>query len=269
MFCPVKILDQHSCSNYRVRKILTRYSRSTTRVSRRFRAKTEHLFGYRAVWTPKELFHAIHPRMAEFDDGKGNRRIEQDYTVGVVDSYPLPPDMDTNAALLYIFKHHSISSSKSATPAVEQVDSASFMKLVKNAPGLLTKRVTTQHVDVLFTKNKPRGERRLCFHNFLMALSDLATLRFPDEDPLTALQNLLTKHLFGLPLKKLAGSNDTAIGVERTAMLVRSDLQAPPKLLDDISDQIIEAHQEAAAASEKRNPSRVSKGAPNEGNEGR
>ena len=100
-------------------------------------------------------------------------------------------------------------------------------------------------------------------------IEDLATLRFPDEDPLTALQNLLTKHLFGLPLKKLAGSNDTAIGVERTAMLVRSDLQAPPKLLDDISDQIIEAHQEAAAASEKRNPSRVSKGAPNEGTEGR
>ena len=184
--------------------------------------------------------------MADFD-GQSNGDAD---SAAVADSYPLPPGMmDTSAALTYIFKEFSVSSSKSTHSSVEQIDSANFMKFAKKAPGLLTKRVTTQHIDVVFTKNKPRGERRLCFHNFLMALSDLAAIRFPDEDPMAAFQFLLTKHIFGIPLQGLAIRTDTHGGLERTATLVAHDLRAPPDLPPELSDQIREQEDASAAAS--------------------
>ena len=190
--------------------------------------------------------------MAEFAQPTRNDVAMQDDTVIVSDTYPLPPGMDVASTLQYIFKQCSISSSKSINTSVEQIDSANFIKLVKKAPGLLTKRVTTQHVDVVFTKNKPRGERRLYYQNFLMALNDLAALRFPDEDPMTAFLLLLTKHIFGLSLKGLAQSSDTVEGAERTATLIRQNLQLRPELPNELIEKIIAEHDKTLSAPSSR-----------------
>ena len=78
------------------------------------------------------------------------------------------------------------------------IDNANFIKMIKKAPGFLTKRVTTQHVDVVFTKCKPRGGRRLNYSRFLDALFQLGMVRYPDEDPVNAFTYMLTGHIFGL-----------------------------------------------------------------------
>ena len=55
--------------------------------------------------------------------------------------------------------------------------------------------VTRTEVDLIFTKAKPKGERRLEFRCFLDALSALSEKRYPDREPADGLRHLLTDHL--------------------------------------------------------------------------
>jgi len=55
--------------------------------------------------------------------------------------------------------------------------------------------VTRTEVDLIFTKAKPKFERRLSFRCFLDALSALAEKRYPDDEPASGLRRLLTDHL--------------------------------------------------------------------------
>lgn len=156
-------------------------------------------------------------------------------------AYPLPPGMDTNDTLKYIFQHCCTFGRASAAGTDEtRIDNANFMKMVKKAPGLLTKRVTTQHVDVVFTKCKNRGERRLNYSRFLDALASLAAVRYPDEDPVTAFTYLLCRHIFGLLASK---SGD---GAGETTEQVRSELLSQPNLSDADLD-VIRAQEEDEA----------------------
>ena len=50
-------------------------------------------------------------------------------------------------------------------------------------------------MDLIFTKAKPKGERRLEFRCFLDALSALSEKRYPDREPADGLRHLLTDHL--------------------------------------------------------------------------
>lgn len=143
-------------------------------------------------------------------------------------TYPLPPGMDTNETLKYIFHHCCTFGRASAAGAEEtRIDNANFIKMVKKAPGLLTKRVTTQHVDVVFTKCKNRGERRLDYSRFLDALAALAAVRYPDEDPVTGFSFLLSRHIFGL----LASKGEDRAG--ETTQQVRAELLSEPNLTEE------------------------------------
>eukprot|EP00622_Pseudochattonella_farcimen_P001215 FR735843.1.p1 GENE.FR735843.1~~FR735843.1.p1 ORF type:complete len:176 (+),score=26.15 FR735843.1:238-765(+) len=116
------------------------------------------------------------------------------------------------------------------------------MKMVKKAPGLLTKRVTTQHVDVVFTKCKPRYGRRLNYARFLDALSQLGGIRYPDEDPVNSFAYLLTGHIFGL-----LASDATQDGAN-TLLTVKEELLSPPRLSHEEYAQALHAAQEETQA---------------------
>eukprot|EP00622_Pseudochattonella_farcimen_P002463 FR737390.1.p1 GENE.FR737390.1~~FR737390.1.p1 ORF type:complete len:246 (+),score=32.52 FR737390.1:1-738(+) len=157
--------------------------------------------------------------------------------------YPMPEGMDTHETLKYIFKHCCTFGRTSADGTeANSIDNANFMKMVKKAPGLLTKRVTTQHVDVVFTKCKPRYGRRLNYARFLDALSQLGGIRYPDEDPVNSFAYLLTGHIFGL-----LASDATQDGAN-TLLTVKEELLSPPRLSHEEYAQALHAAQEETQA---------------------
>jgi hypothetical protein len=111
-----------------------------------------------------------------------------------------PPDMPICDALHELFSHYCspwrtgiINDSSEA-----MLDSASFTKLCKDAPGLESKRMDRHEFDIVFTKVKPQGCRRLDFEHFLNALAELAYRKYPDDEPRQAFAKLLSKSIFGL-----------------------------------------------------------------------
>jgi hypothetical protein len=50
-------------------------------------------------------------------------------------------------------------------------------------------------VDLIFTKAKPKFERRLLFTHFLDALSAMAERKFPEAQPVEGLRHLLANHM--------------------------------------------------------------------------
>jgi hypothetical protein len=77
----------------------------------------------------------------------------------------------------------------------DTIDSFMFMKMVKECPGLLDESVNRTEVDLIFTKAKPKFERRLDFSHFLDALAAIAERKFPDYMPADALRMLIVEHL--------------------------------------------------------------------------
>ena len=77
----------------------------------------------------------------------------------------------------------------------DSLDSFMFMKFVKECPGLLDDAVNRTEVDLIFTKAKPKFERRLDFEHFLDALAAIAERKFPDYTPADGLRLLITNHL--------------------------------------------------------------------------
>lgn len=139
-------------------------------------------------------------------------------------SFILPEGMDVNGTLKYIFKHCCAYGKSSAAGADEKrIDNNNFIKMVKKAPDLLTKRVTVQQIDVVFAKCRPIGERRLDYSRFLDALLEMAMVRYPDEDPVTAFTYLLSRHIFGL-LTESEDPDGSSSGQ------VKIELLSPPKL---------------------------------------
>jgi hypothetical protein len=53
-------------------------------------------------------------------------------------------------------------------------------------------------VDLIFSKSKPVGNRRMQYEHFLDALLELALKLFPDEDPITAMSLCLARYVFAL-----------------------------------------------------------------------
>jgi hypothetical protein len=114
--------------------------------------------------------------------------------------YAPPPDMSVCEALNAIFAHYcspwktNIAQDQNAV----MIDSASFVKMCKEAPALETKRVGRHDFDLVFTKAKKDGNRRLNYEHFCVALLELACRKYPDDDPPTAFAKLLAKNIFGL-----------------------------------------------------------------------
>lgn len=116
------------------------------------------------------------------------------------DQYVLPENMPICEALFSLYSHYASPwKSSIASDHIENLlDGVSFVRMCLEAPGLATKKLTRHEFDIVFTKAKPQGERRLTFQNFLAALQDLSSRKFPDEDPSVAFAKLLSFHLFGL-----------------------------------------------------------------------
>jgi hypothetical protein len=134
--------------------------------------------------------------------------------------YLLPEGMTVCEALHSLFSHYS-SPWKSTLTSENQgnmIDGVSFVKMCKEAPGLSSKNLTRHEFDIIFTKAKPQGARRLLFENFLEALLDLSMRKYPNEDPSVSFSKLLSYHLFGLfDIRPAMESN--AYEVVRTAIL--------------------------------------------------
>jgi hypothetical protein len=70
-----------------------------------------------------------------------------------------------------------------------------FMKLAKECPHLIGRFVNRTDVDLVFTKTKPKLERRLDFAHFLDALLALAVKRYPADDVRSAQRKFVEHHL--------------------------------------------------------------------------
>lgn len=78
----------------------------------------------------------------------------------------------SNKALKQLFIQHSSYGKGKVT--LEEMDGAAFAKLVSSA-GLLDSKLTNITVDLVFTKSKLKGKRKLTYNNFLDALSQVAS----------------------------------------------------------------------------------------------
>ncbi|CAE7780370.1 TPPP2, partial [Symbiodinium sp. KB8] len=77
----------------------------------------------------------------------------------------------------------------------DSLDSFMFMKFAKECPGLLGGGVTRTDIDLIFTKARPKFERRLSFEHFLDALSAISERKHPDFPPAEGLRLLIANHL--------------------------------------------------------------------------
>jgi hypothetical protein len=77
------------------------------------------------------------------------------------------------------------------------MDGASFARMCREAPEL-DQFVSRSQIDLIFSKAKPQGVRRIDFDHFLEALLSLSTKVYPDEVPTIALANFLARFIFAL-----------------------------------------------------------------------
>jgi len=113
-----------------------------------------------------------------------------------------------------MFEYYSNFGRSTAQGALETMDSFMFMKFAKECPGLLGGPLTRTEVDLIFTKAKPKGERRLGFEHFLDALSAFSEKKYPDVEPAEALQSLLVHHLvpqFEMVQMEMAKTGETEV----------------------------------------------------------
>jgi len=76
---------------------------------------------------------------------------------------------------------------RSAVQSVQDsMDSFMFMKFARECPSLLEGRLSRTEIDLIFTKAKPKYERRLDFEHFLDALSAIAEKKYEEHDSRTA-----------------------------------------------------------------------------------
>jgi hypothetical protein len=118
--------------------------------------------------------------------------------------YGCPPEVGVGEALHLIFSHYCIPwKSALGTPnsdtagATLAMDGASFARMCREAPEL-NKYIGRTDIDLIFSRTKPLGVRRLEFDHFTDTLLELAVRIFPDEDPKIALTNFIAKFIFAL-----------------------------------------------------------------------
>eukprot|EP00949_MAST-11_sp_MAST-11-sp1_P004249 g4249.t1 len=115
-----------------------------------------------------------------------------------------PPEvdqMDTAEQLRYIFHFYcAFGRTGGKGAAQDTIDSSQFMKFCRECPKLIDRRLNRTEIDLIFTKAKPKFERRLDFTHFLDALSAMAQKKYPKYDPTTAFSVLLAHHVFKVPV---------------------------------------------------------------------
>mmetsp|Transcript_23144 Transcript_23144/g.25365 ORF Transcript_23144/g.25365 Transcript_23144/m.25365 type:complete len:209 (+) Transcript_23144:31-657(+) len=86
---------------------------------------------------------------------------------------------------------------KSTQPFANSMDGVSFARMCREAPDL-DQYIGRTEIDIIFSKAKPPGIRRLNYDHFLDALLALAVRIYPDENPTIALSNFLARFIFAL-----------------------------------------------------------------------
>jgi hypothetical protein len=121
--------------------------------------------------------------------------------------YAPPPNVSVGESLHLIFTHYC-SPWKSAFadgnehndnvhPMHQSMDGIAFSRMCREAPEL-DSYIGRTEIDLIFSKSKPPGVRRLNYEHFLDSLLALAVRIYPDEDPVIALANFLARFIFAL-----------------------------------------------------------------------
>jgi hypothetical protein len=126
--------------------------------------------------------------------------------------YAPPPNITVAESLHAIFQHYcspwksTLAESdgnmmgRTQTKSTENqltMDGSSFARMCREAPEL-DKYIGRTEIDLIFSKTKPQGIRRLDYDHFLDTLLELAVRIYPEEDPTIALANFLSRFIFAL-----------------------------------------------------------------------
>eukprot|EP00948_MAST-09A_sp_MAST-9A-sp1_P003046 g3046.t1 len=123
-------------------------------------------------------------------------------------SKDLPRELDTSEQLRHIFRYYCTFGRTGGRGAEQNtMDNSNFAKFCKESKlinrkspvgvGAANKGIVTKvDVDLIFTKAKPKFERRLDFSHFLDALSAIASKKYPQYDAATAFSIVLAHHVF-------------------------------------------------------------------------
>ncbi len=117
--------------------------------------------------------------------------------------YAPPAGMSVHDALYSIFTHYCKSLKNATKPENNSnstdisMDGKSFSKLCADAPEL-GNYIGRTDVDLVFSKAKPLGVRRLEYEHFLDAILQLSMRIYPDEEPTKAIAYVLANFIFGV-----------------------------------------------------------------------
>mgnify|MGYP001315889130 CR=1 FL=1 len=126
--------------------------------------------------------------------------------------YGIPAGLSLRGAIQAIFNFYCSSKDNDKEGDV-CMDGTSFVRMCRDAPDLGSAgRIQRYELDLIFSKAKPSGKRKLGFGEYLNALLELATNLYPDDDPTTAMTLLLINHIFGLFDQKAAPEDTDVFG---------------------------------------------------------
>lgn len=109
--------------------------------------------------------------------------------------FPIPPGSTVHRSLLSLFEHYCNRPDDRATSVT--MDGATFARMCRDCPQL-GQRLGRTTIDLVFSKSKPVGTRRLDYEHYLNSLLGLAKAVYPDEDPTLALATFISIYIFSL-----------------------------------------------------------------------
>lgn len=141
----------------------------------------------------------------------GQARSEVD---SIISSKPvLQPEQ-----LMEIFEFYANFGRTSVMTYQDTLDSFMFMKMCRECPGLMHRsKLTRTDVDLIFTKARPKMERRITFSHFMDALVAIAEKRYPDHRTQHGLRLLLANHfapLYDIVQVEMEKTGDTEVPLD-------------------------------------------------------
>ncbi len=126
--------------------------------------------------------------------------------------------IDTNAQLQLVFQYYCRFGRTGGHSGEDTMDNVNFAKFARECPRLLDRRLDRTEVDLIFTKVKAKGKRRITYSQWLDALAAMASVKIPREDPATAFSVLLSRYVFNCPASQGVGAMAQAGQLDLHAM---------------------------------------------------
>jgi len=126
--------------------------------------------------------------------------------------------IDTNAQLQLVFQYYCRFGRTGGHSGEDTMDNVNFAKFARECPRLLDRRLDRTEVDLIFTKVKAKGTRRITYSQWLDALAAMASIKIPREDPATAFSVLLSRFVFNCPASQGVGAMAQAGQLDLHAM---------------------------------------------------